>query len=403
MPEFHCEMAWTGDAFERDVLIREAEGIIDEVHVGVPSAASSTRLSGVVFPGFQNSHSHVFHRLLRGSVSGGPGDFWSWRRRMYEVAARLDPDSYREVATLVFKEMVAAGFTSVTEFHYLHHQPDGRPYDDPNVMADALVEAAVDTGIRLTIVDTCYLSAGFGRPVEGVQRRFSDGTAQAWAERVTAWSPPEGVTLGAAIHSVRAVDPAQMRVVAEWAGNRPLHVHVSEQQVETRECLDRYGKTPVQVLADSAVLGANVTLVHATHVTPDDIELVSRSGASVCVCPSTERWLGDGVCPTDRLEEAAIPVTLGSDSQAVIDPFEEMRSVELHQRLAKEATGIHDPRSLVAMGTARRRIAPGESADLVAVDSNSVRTHGVEPAGLVFAATGADVTTVVVGGEPVAG
>jgi len=317
---------------------------------------------------------------------------------MYEVASGLDPDSYRKAAAATYREMVLAGYTSVVEFHYLHHQPDGRPYDDPNVMSDALVDAATEAGIRLTILDTCYLSAGFGREPEGVQRRFSDGTGAAWAERVDGWRPPPDVTVGAAVHSVRAVGPAHMSAVAEWAADRLLHVHLSEQPAENRDCLNHYGKTPTQVLADAGVLGPTTTAVHATHVSPADIALLAETGTAVCVCPTTERWLADGIGPTAALARAGIDISVGSDSQAVIDPWEEVRLLELHQRLASHRTGAHPVPWLLRAGTGDGRLATGLPADLVAVASDSPRTAGVPVDGLVYAASASDVTAVVVGG-----
>ncbi|MFP3914875.1 MAG: formimidoylglutamate deiminase [Actinomycetota bacterium] len=396
---YHCSVAWTGSAFVDDVAVSAAGGIISSVEHGVAPDDGMTRLEGVVFPGFVNDHSHVFHRLLRGRDSVRRGDFWSWREAMYEVAGQLDPDSYRRVAVAAFREMVASGFTSVTEFHYLHHRPDGRPYDDPNVMADALADAAREAGIRLTLLDTCYLSGGFGLPPEGPQRRFSDGTAQAWAERVSAWKPPPGVELGAGIHSVRAVSPRQMGTVAEWAGDRPIHVHLSEQPDENSDCLNHYGRTPAQVLGDAGILGPNVTAVHATHATHEDVSLLAESGAGVCVCPTTERWLGDGIGPTTEFAAAGIPLTIGSDCQAVIDPWEEMRLLELHQRLATGKIGGHPPADLLAAGTAGGGIRVGAPADMVAISPESPRTAGVAPEGLVFAATGADVWGVRTAGR----
>ena len=399
MTTFFCDRAWTENGFETDVVVEVANGHITEAAAGSPRPKGATHLAGVVFPGFVNAHSHVFHRLLRGRVPKRKGDFWSWRDAMYEVAAALDPDAYRKVAVAVFREMLAAGYTSVFEFHYLHHQPDGTPYDEPNVMAAALADAALETGIRLTILDTCYLSAGFGLPPEGVQRRFSDTTAAAWLERVESWSPPAGVGWGAAIHSVRAVNPRQMGTVLEWVEDRPLHVHASEQPTENRDCLNHYGHTPVRVLADAGVLGPNTTIVHATHLGAGDVNLLASSGTRAAICPTTERWLADGIGPTGDLAAAGVGLAIGSDSQAVIDPFEEMRLLELHQRLATGRTGTHPPAELIRAGTGGSSIRAGEAADLVAVDPASPRTAGVEPAGLVFAATAADVIRVVVGGD----
>lgn len=378
-------------------MVVDVEGdTIAHVSTDVTADEDMTALAGVVFPGMANTHSHVFHRLLRGHVT--TGDFWSWRNAMYGLAEGLDPDSYRRVAAATYREMVAAGYTSVTEFHYLHHRPDGRSYDDPNVMADALADAAREAGIRLTLLDTCYLSAGFGLPLEGVQRRFSDGSAEAWAERVTNWNPPPGVEVGAAIHSVRAVNPRQMAVVEEWAGSRPLHVHVSEQPAENKECLNHYGRTPTQVLADAGVLRPHVTVVHATHVSTADIDLIAESGATVAICPTTERWLADGIGPTGGLAAAGIRLTIGSDSQAVVDPWEEMRLLELHQRLATGRSGTHPPAALLQAGTAGKGLTEGAPADLVRVAHDTPRTAGVDPDGLVFAATNADVAAVIVSG-----
>lgn len=399
MTSFFCDLAWTGDGFEPDVVVEVSGGHIAAVTAGAPRPRGAIPLAGVVFPGFVNAHSHVFHRLLRGRVPERRGDFWSWREVMYEVAASLDPDSYRKVAVAVYREMLAAGYTSVFEFHYLHHRPGGTPYDEPNVMAAALADAALETGIRLTILDTCYLSAGFGLPPEGIQRRFSDGTAQAWLERVASWSPPPEVGWGAAIHSVRAVNPRQMETVLEWVGDRPLHVHASEQPTENRDCLNHYGRTPIRVLADAGVLGRNTTVVHATHPGDGDVDLLASSGTRVAICPTTERWLADGIGPTGHLAAAGVRLAIGSDSQAVIDPFEEMRLLELHQRLAEGRTGTHSPADLIRAGTGGSGIVTGAPADLVVVDPTSPRTAGVEPAGLVFAATSADVTRVVVGGR----
>lgn len=399
MTRYHCPLAWTGEGFVADLVLTCEGGLIVETATGAAEEAVS--LPGVAFPGFANTHSHTFHRLLRGETAQTRGDFWAWRRRMYDVASTLDPDSYRATALAAFSEMVEAGYTSVCEFHYLHHQPDGRPYQEPNVMADALADAAAEAGIRLTLLDTCYLSAGFGLPPEGAQLRFADPSVEAWAERASAWNPPEGVTLGAAIHSVRAVNPRQMEVVAAWAGERPLHVHLSEQRGENRDCLNHYGRTPTQVLSDAGVLETNLTVVHATHLAPGDISLLGSAGVAVAVCPTTERWLADGIGPTGRLSRAGARLRIGSDSQAVIDPFEETRLLELHQRLLTNTMGTHLPGELLSAGTAEARLAAGFPADLVTVDEGSPRNREVEPPGLVFTATAADVRAVVVGGRRV--
>jgi formiminoglutamate deiminase len=347
---------------------------------------------------------------------------------MYAVAGTLDPDSYFTLARATYREMAAAGITSVGEFHYLHHQPDGTPYDDPNAMGHALVEAAREAGIRIALLDTCYLSSGFGDPVEGVQVRYSDGDADAWAERVSPLRLADDVVVGAAIHSVRAVPPRQMAVVAEWAAQRgfddprrgghgfrgvPLHVHLSEQVAENEACRAAYGVTPTRLLADHGVLDENTSAVHATHLTDEDVRLLGESRTRSCFCPTTERDLGDGIGPSRALHEAGSPLTLGSDSHAVIDPFEEMRAVELDERLATrerghwraaellEAATFTGHRSLGFWGAGE--IRPGARADLVTLDTTSVRTAGTgtDESTAVFAATAEDVTHVMVDGRVV--
>jgi len=197
---------------------------------------------------------------------------------MYAAAASLDPDSYRALARAVFGEMALAGITGVGEFHYLHHGPGGTPYDDPNAMGHALIEAAAEAGIRITLLDTCYLASGFGTPPEGVQERFSDGDAAAWAERASALRGAPHARIGAAIHSVRAVPAGQLATVADWARERgvPLHAHLSEQRAENEACLAATGRTPAELLDEHGALGAHCCMVHATHLTDADIERLDR-------------------------------------------------------------------------------------------------------------------------------
>jgi formiminoglutamate deiminase len=240
------EHAWLPDGISDDVYATVVDGRFTAVdHRTVPGAH---RLPGLTIPGLANCHSHAFHRALRGRTQRGDGTFWTWREQMYAVAQRLDPDSYRELAVAVFGEMVLAGITTVGEFHYLHHGPDGTPYDEPNAMGTALLDAAREVGLRIALLDTCYLAAGIGREPEGVQVRYSDGSAAEWQDRADEQTAVEGgdVVVGAAIHSVRAVPLPDMRLVSEWADRFevPLHVHLSEQVAENEECLAAYGRTP---------------------------------------------------------------------------------------------------------------------------------------------------------------
>ncbi|MFY1598451.1 formimidoylglutamate deiminase [Micromonospora sp. WMMD737] len=421
-----AEYAWLPDHAEptADVLIEATDGRITGVTpltagstppAGVEVMTDAERLPGLTLPGLANAHSHAFHRALRGRTHGGRGDFWTWRDRMYAVAQRLDPDSYLALARAVYAEMALAGVTCVGEFHYVHHDPDGTPYADPNVMGAALVEAAAHAGIRITLLDTCYLTATVdGEPLAGPQRRFGDGDALRWAERVDAFRPTDDhVRVGAAIHSVRAVPAGQLATVAGWADRRgaPLHVHLSEQPAENDACRATHGCTPARLLADRGALGPNTTAVHATHLTGGDLTLLGDAGTGVCLCPTTERDLADGIGPARRMADVGLPLSLGSDSHAVIDLFEEARAVELDERLRTRRRGHFAPAELRDAATVgghaalgwrdAGRIAVGARADLVTVRLDSPRTAGVPPVGVWFAAGAADVTHVVVDGRPV--
>jgi formiminoglutamate deiminase len=419
---YWLERAWLGDGdVVHGVVVTVEDGRFATVEAGVvESPAGAHRLAGLTVPGMANCHSHAFHRALRGRTQRERGTFWTWREQMYALADRLDPDGYFDLARAVYREMAAAGFTAVGEFHYLHHGPGGTPYDDPNAMSQALVDAARDAGIRITLLDTCYVTAGIGAPAEGVQRRFSDGSAEAWASRVERLEHLGGagddVVLGAAVHSVRAVPRDQVAQVAAWAEHHqaPLHVHLSEQVAENDACLAAYGMTPTRLLAETGALGRRTTVVHATHLTDGDVERLGGTGTHACFCPTTERDLGDGIGPSRRLHESGAPLTLGSDSHAVVDPFEEMRAVELDERLATQQRGHWSAEELLTSATTTGhaslgfegagRIAVGAPADLVTLDTSSPRTAGtgasLETA--VFAATAADVVHVVSGGRVVA-
>ncbi|TYB46911.1 formimidoylglutamate deiminase [Actinomadura chibensis] len=421
--QWHAQFAWLGDAVAADVLI-EAEGErITRVAAGVPAPPGAARLPGLTLPGLANAHSHAFHRVLRSRAQAQSGTFWTWRDQMYKAAARLDPDSYRALATAVYAEMALAGLSCVGEFHYLHHRPDGGPYDEPNAMGEALIAAASDAGIRITLLDACYLAGGIGRPLTGTQLRFGDGTAGDWARRVgslrdqTEKAGRPHARVGAAIHSVRAVPREQLGAVAAWAKEHraPLHVHLSEQPAENEECADAYGMTPTRLLAEAGALGALTTAVHATHLTAEDIGLLGTTLTGVCMCPTTERDLADGVGPARDLADAGSPISLGSDQHAVIDLFEEARAVELDERLRTRRRGHWTAGELLTAATSNGhyglgwpeagRLEPGAYADLVSVALDSVRTAGAAPEHVaeaaVFAATAADVRHVVVSGRQI--
>jgi formiminoglutamate deiminase len=403
MKPYWCERLWQPDGVRDGVLVAvDDDGTIGSMSTVDGSPPEAYRLSGLVFPGFANPHSHAFHRALRGRTHAGGGTFWTWREAMYALAARLDPDSYLALARAVYAEMVLAGISCVGEFHYLHHAPGGAQYHDPNAMAEALRQAAADAGLRLTLLDTCYLAGGIGEPVSVVQQRFSDGTASVWAQRVSSLRSDETMLVGAAIHSVRAVPRADLRVVAEADPVRPLHVHLSEQPAENQSCLAAYGRTPTELLAEAGVLSPRTTAVHATHLSTQDIELLGRTRTAVCLCPTTEADLADGIGPARELYEAGCPISLGSDQHAVVDPLAEARALEHGERLRTGQRGRFTPAELgVALTSAGHASLgwPGRHADLVAVRLDSVRTAGCAPEEVMLAATAADVHTVVVGGK----
>jgi formiminoglutamate deiminase len=378
-----------------------------------PAPADAVTLPGVALPGFANAHSHAFHRALRGRTHSGGGTFWTWRDAMYAVAERLDPDSYLALARATYAEMALAGITAVGEFHYLHHGRGGAPYADPNAMGEALRQAGADAGIRVTLLDACYLTGGLTAAghteLDAVQRRFGDGTVDRWHTRVSTMRDDAQFRVGAAIHSVRAVPRAALPEVAAAASGRPLHVHVSEQPAENEATAAFYGCSPTHLLSEAGALGALSTAVHATHLDDADIARLGASGSTVCFCPTTERDLADGIGPARRLRDAGAGLSLGSDQHVVIDPFEEVRGLEGGERLTSQQRGRFTPAELLAAATAHHSLgwhdagtlAVGARADLVCVRTDSVRTAGVLADQLVHAATAADVDTVYVDGRPV--
>lgn len=414
--------AWLGTHVEPGVLLEVSDGRINDVRTGADAPPhGAVVLRGLTLPGLANTHSHAFHRALRAAAQGGSGTFWTWRETMYQVASRLTPDTYYALARAVYAEMALAGITAVGEFHYLHHGPGGTPYDNPNAMGEALIAAARDAGIRITLLDTAYLSAGFGsgpgryREPDRHQLRFSDTTADAWAERAALLKGDDHTVVGAAVHSVRAVPADQLATVARWADERraPLHVHLSEQTAENDACLAAHGRTPARLLADHGVLGPRTTGIHNTHLTDEDIALLGSTGTGTCMCPTTERDLADGTGPAAALQHAGSPLSLGSDSHAVIDLFEEARAMELNERLRTRRRGHWTAAALLRAASATGHAAlgrpdagvlePGAPADLVTVALDSVRTAGPSPRlaaeTAVFAASAADVRHTVVAGR----
>ena len=424
-----AELAWSPDfGLRSDVLIEAAGDRLTNVAPDAQPPPGATRLAGLTMPGLANAHSHAFHRALRGITQASRGTFWTWRERMYEVADRLDPDSYQALATAVYAEMALAGISCVGEFHYLHHGRGGAPYSDPNQMGRSLIDAASQAGIRITLLDACYLRGGLSadgrpQPLAGAQLRFGDADGEAWAARAEALGQDavgglsSHARVGAAIHSVRAVPPEQMPEVVAWSHRygAPVHAHVSEQVAENRACLAAYRATPAEVLSSAGALGPRSTAVHATHLTGGDVTLLGESRVHVCMCPTTEADLADGIGPARELASAGSPVTLGSDSQAVVDILEEARRVELGERLASQERGSFTAVELAGAATTAGHASLGwpEAGDLVAggladfctVALDSPRTAGADRAtaleSVIFGASAADVRHLVVGGRDI--
>ncbi len=416
MTRFRCAAAWVDGGIVHDVdVATDDAGRIASVTPSDASTHDVVALPGVVLPGFANAHSHAFHRALRGRTHGDGGTFWTWRDRMYRVARTLDPDTYYSLARATFGEMVLSGVTCVGEFHYVHHPPEGTAYADPNAMGEAVRSAARDAGLRLTLLDTCYLAGGLRAdghvPLSPDQVRFGDGDADRWAERFGLLADDDTTRIGAAIHSVRAVPRDAIPTVVAAVGDRPLHVHLSEQVAENTTCQEFYGVTPTRLLDDAGALGPTTTAVHATHLTDEDVTALGRTSTASCFCPTTERDLADGIGPATRLRDAGSPLCLGSDQHAVIDLIEEARALEMHERLVSHERGRHQPAELVAALTEHGhralgwadagRIAVGQRADLVAVRLDTVRTAGSRPEQVLLSAYAADVDTVVVDGRVV--
>ncbi len=415
---YWLEHAWLDTNVEPGVALDVKDGRIAAVRTGVDAPPPGAEiLRGLTVPGLANAHSHAFHRALRGTVQVGSGTFWTWREVMYSFADKLTPDTYHALARAVYAEMALAGVTAVGEFHYVHHAPGGTPYADPNAMGEALIAAAADAGIRITLLDTAYLSSGFGQAPDRHQLRFSDGTADAWAERCSVLKERDHARIGAAIHSVRAVPARQLATVARWAEERraPLHVHLSEQTAENDACRAAHGCTPTRLLADHGVLGPRTTGVHNTHLTDEDIALLGSTGTGTCMCPTTERDLADGIGPAVALQRAGSPLCLGSDSHAVIDLLEEARAMELNERLRTRTRGHWTAAALLRAASADGHAAlgwgdagtleAGALADFTTIALDSVRTAGPVPRlgaeTAVFAASAADVRHTVVGGRHV--
>ena len=355
-----------------------------EVGTFAPVGRRVQRLRGrVLVPGFVNAHSHSFQRLLRGRTEYQPvgvtgDDFWSWRTAMYRAAESLDPEAVEAVAAFAFAEMTRAGFTHVAEFHYLHHQPDGTPYADPLELTRRVLEGADRAGIGITLLRVAYQRGGAEVPLTQEQRRFSDPTPAQYAaalEATEALADPQAqrpVHVGIAAHSVRALDRAYLAALAELAGDRLVHAHVAEQPKEIEQCVAEHGIRPVQLLADLGLLNERFTAVHATHLDPTEIRLLGESAITACICPTTERNLGDGLPALREMRQAGVRFAIGSDSHARIDPFAELRALEDGERLRLGRRNVLTGGQGMDHGVAEHLFRVGSAGRAVGLDCGSI-------------------------------
>lgn len=418
-------------------LLVDADGLVaglaakDEAPEGtklVPMAGKA------LLPGLANAHSHTFQRLFRGRAEGraaGGDTFWTWREQMYRAAGFVSPEDVYDVARATFLEMVAAGITVVGEFHYLHCDPQGNAYSDPNLLGHQVIAAAQSVGLRICLLRSAYFRAGFERQPHAGQRRFYETPERylrSLEELSAKYIGTENVTVGAAPHSIRAVPLMQLKEIAEAAHSlwkMPVHMHISEQVAENVACEVEYGATPVQLISEHGLLSSKSTLVHAIHLTDAEYGVVAATGATICSCPTTERNLGDGIFPADTAARLGIPVAFGTDSQAQIDILEDARQLEYHLRLRDQQRGILDASardgwaSREAIGASLLRaatrngyaslgldggsLAMGEPADFFTVDLNDVSVLGMDAESLasqaVFSMAKSAVRDVAVQGK----
>jgi formiminoglutamate deiminase len=405
----HFATALLPDGWARDVRITVQGGLIAAVDAAVAPGADARH--AIALPGLPNLHSHAFQRGMAGlaEVRGTSDDsFWTWREIMYRFVDRLTPDDLAAIAALAYAEMLESGFTRVGEFHYLHHDRDGRPFADPAAMSGAIVAAARETGIALTHLPVFYAHAGFGGSAPGDgQRRFIhdlDGFATLLdAARAEAATLPDAV-VGIAPHSLRAVTPDELAVLVPLAGGAPIHIHIAEQVREVEDCIAFIGARPVAWLLDHAPVGPDWCLVHATHMTEAETVALARSGAVAGLCPITEANLGDGLFPAEAFLAAGGRYGVGSDSNVRIDATEELRLLEYGQRLVRRgrnllaeaggSTGGALYRAALAGGAqalgAQVGLRVGAPADIVSLDADhpslATRSGDALLDGLLFAA-----------------
>jgi formimidoylglutamate deiminase len=403
--KLHLETALLPDGWRRDVVLTLERGII--VAIDDAGSGPAERISGVTVPGLPNLHSHSFQRAMAGLTErrGGKADsFWSWREAMYRFVETLTPDDLEAIAAFAFMEMLEAGFTSVAEFHYLHHQPDGRPYDNPAEMSERIVTAADQAGIGLTLLPVLYRQGGFGgKAPSRAQRRFLN-TRDSYARLMETRVP--GGTIGIAPHSLRAVTLDDLQWAAKTWPRLPAHIHISEQVAEVEQCLAAHRSRPVDLLMDSVEIGERWCLVHATHADAKEIARIARSKAIVGLCPITEANLGDGLFDVPALVAQGGRFSIGSDSNVRVSAADELRTLEYGQRLVRRERNVlgdsarSTGRRLFELALGDNAVAPGKRADFVVLDSGDFEEDAVLDS-WIFSTDNDAIKSVYCGGVPV--
>lgn len=426
MQHFHVDHALLPEGVRSSVRIGVADGLIRSVEAGVARAAGDQAIKGLVLPGMANVHSHAFQRAMAGLAewdAGGRDNFWSWREAMYRFAERLDPETQLAIARFLYVEMLKAGYTSVGEFHYLHNRPGGEAYAPPTAMAEAIAQAANESGIALTLMPTLYVTGGAdGRALSERQRRFGKTVDELLGLRAAMRGRPGVAQLGLALHSLRAVPPALMKeAIAGVEASSPIHLHAAEQTGEVDEALAAFGKRPIDHLLSTFAVDRRWCFVHATHMDAAETRALAQSGAVAGLCPTTEANLGDGIFPLPDYLTAGGRVAIGGDSHIAVDPAEELKALEYSQRLLHRrrnvAASAAAPHTAVRLwGEAARNgaqvlglnageIAVGKRADLVVVDTDHVSLAGRDGVqaldSYVFVAGRRAVRDVIVAGRRV--
>ncbi|HXA64040.1 MAG TPA: formimidoylglutamate deiminase [Bryobacteraceae bacterium] len=430
-----ADFVFTGGGFETGLaMFADPSGRITRFSRDSADLARAERLSNrAILPGLVNVHSHAFQRVIRGRTehrtAAERDTFWTWRKSMYHAASELTPEAMYHAARMAFLEMALSGITTVGEFHYVLHGPGGEPYSDRNLLALQVLRAANDVGIRIALLRTAYVRAGFGKPADPGQARFITPCVQDFIadtealQRVVARDyRPDRAWIGVASHSIRAVPLDYLSEVATFAraGDLPLHMHVAEQPAEVEACLAEYGLRPIQLLYQHDLLDSRLTAIHAIHITGDEIAHLANAQAKVCACPTTERNLGDGTSPADELLGAGVGICFGSDSNVQIDPLEDARALEYHLRmrrlervvlatdsshdgLAKRLFDCATETGARSLGAPGGKLEPGRPADFFTVDLSDPSIAGANASSLLnnilFSAERTAIRDVSVGGE----